>query len=484
MIGAALFHPMMILGLGAALVYLLARLWSKHNALLAGATTLILALSLFAQLVLGRNSRHILASTAATSTWAPIAQEPGAMLVSGVALAIGLAIALYSGRYLALDRRYEDYYPLLLLLLAGVLGMVGAMDLFTLYLCAMLSSTTSYVLVAFRRHTDTAIEAGYKYAVLGGMGSMLLLAGVGLIYRSVGTLSLPLAERPTDLWGLWGANLILLGLSIKGAVFPAHTWLPDAHGRAPSSISALLSGIIVPSYLYALIKTGLGIRLSPSFFGALLVVVALATMTVGNLLALRQVYGKRLLGYSSVAHIGYMAAAFGVGLLADNPKPISAGLFLLVAHAAAKSLAFLCKGVFHFYCDASLVEELRGMGHRTPIAGAGFVLALAGLAGVPLLGGFMAKFGLLASLITTPVGIPVVAGVLLNSLLSLGYYLPLIGHVLRAPAENEARIRVSHWMQAPIVVLGMLVVITGVAPEPLLRWTYAAAEFLLSWRGR
>jgi multicomponent Na+:H+ antiporter subunit D len=473
--------PILILGAGAMLVYLLARLVVRHNGVLAAATATVMAFGLVGQLFLHAGQMPgILGLGFLTENIFLL--DAGAHLLSVVTLTLGFSVTIYSGRYLELDHRYEDYYSLLLLLVASILAMLAAADLFVLYLSATLASSASFVLVAFRRRTDTAIEAGYKYAILGGMGSELMLFGVALVFRSTGVLGMPFSPRPADFWGVLGTHLILVGLLIKGAIFPAHTWLPDAHGRAPSSISAILSGIIVQSYLYALVKVGLGVHMSPYWLGVALVVLAIATMTVGNALALRQRYGKRLLGYSSIANVGYMSAAFGVGLMVQRPEPIAAGLFLLVVHAASKSLAFLCKGAFHFYCDVTLVDDLEGMIGRTPLVVGGFVLALAGLAGVPLLGGFMAKFGLLTSMIRiVPVGPLVIGFVLINTLMSLGYYVPLIGRVLHTPQEPAGPIRVSAWMLAPMIWLGALVLLPGLIPEPLLDWTMAAAEGMLSW---
>ena len=453
----------------------------RPNGILAATAAAVMALGFVAQLLIatGRMPGIMINELEAG---AKFVLDPGAHLLSMVALALGVLVAIYSGRYLGLDHHYEEYYPLLLLLLAAVLVMLAAVDLFVLYLGATLASAASFVLVALRRRSATAVEAGYKYAILGALGSELMLFGVALVFRSTGELRMPFSPRPTDLWGVMGTQFILVGLLVKSAIFPAHTWLPDAYSRAPSSISAILSGIVGPAYLYSLVRVGLGVYVSPYWLGVTLVVLAVFTMTVGNTLALRQRYGKKLLGYSSVANVGYMSAAFGVGLITQRPEPIAAGLFLLVAHAAAKSLAFLCKGVFRFYYDATLVDDLDGLIYRAPLAAGGFVLALAGLAGIPLLGGFIAKIGLLTSVYESmPIGLWVVAFLLLNILISLGYYIPLIGRVLNTSPETARPFRVSAWMLAPMVWLGVLVLLPGLIPEPLLEWTMAAATGMLSW---
>jgi len=172
-------------------------------------------------------------------------------------------------------------------------------------------------------------------------------------------------------------------LGVKSAIVPLHTWLPDAHGWAPSSISAMLSGIIVQSAFYALLKVSLGLGFPAHDLGTLLIVLSLLNMTLGNGMALVQTYTKRLLAYSTIAQMGYVMLSVGVGLRYDVPLAIQAGFFLLLAHAAMKGVAFLCKGVCHFYCDATRIEDLRGTAMRLPLVAVVFSVALAGLAGVP-----------------------------------------------------------------------------------------------------
>ncbi|MBM3187280.1 MAG: hypothetical protein FJZ90_00980 [Chloroflexi bacterium] len=478
--------PLYILGGGAVLVYLLARLVSRHNRHLAMLTALLLLASLAALWAAPRPSvRGAELLTTEGANPVVLRAEPGALLMAQIALILGFLVAVYSGRYLALDHRYEHYYPLLLLLCAGVTGMVLASDLFTVYLFTVLSSAAAYVLVAFRRRTETAIEAGFKYVIMSSMASLLVLTGIGLIYRGAGTLALPLRHGLHGPWGALGLGLLLFGYLVKTAVFPAHTWLPDAHGRAPSSISAMLSGIVIEAYLYTGIKTALSLGMTVASLGRILSGLAILTMTVGNVMALRQTYGKRLLGYSSIAQVGYMMAALGIGFTYGSEEAVSAGLFLIAAHAVSKGLAFLAKGVFHFYCNASLVTELDGLYFRVPGAALSFSIALAALAGVPPLIGFLAKLHILAATATLG-GLGVIAAVALlaNSLLSLGYYAPLVARVIKPGGSATSRVSVSPWMQWPVVGLAALSLLLGIAPAPLLAQTAEAARFLLSLGAR
>jgi formate hydrogenlyase subunit 3/multisubunit Na+/H+ antiporter MnhD subunit len=278
-----------------------------------------------------------------------------------------------------------------------------------------------------------------------------------------------------------------VGLGLKSAIVPLHTWLPDAHGRAPSSISAMLSGVIVQSAFYTLLKVCLWLSFPARSLGALLIVLSLFNMTLGNGLALVQTYTKRLLAYSTIAQMGYVMLSVGVGLRYDLPAAIQAGFFLILAQAVMKGLTFLCKGVCHFYCDATKISELRGTAARMPLVAAAFSVALAGLAGVPPLAGFTGKWFILTNALRSSDALGYVGLVvfLLNSLLALGYYLPLIGALFASPSSpigGEKRgggIRISPWMALPIVILGALVLVIGLYPAPWLGWTADVGTYLL-----
>lgn len=503
--------PLACLVVGAFAVYLLARLVPARpsrallrrlkvsdNAILASVSALFMTAALAALLVLSglvSRANPSAGHGARLPVWgctepgcAFLRAEPGAMVVIGIALGLGLLVTIYSGRYLALDKRYETYYPLVLLLLAGLSGMVLAGDLFNLYLFCELMSVAAYVLVAFRRQTDTAIEAGFKYLVMGSVGTVIMLMGISFVYREADSLALGASDAGAELWTRIGAACLLVGLGIKSAIVPLHTWLPDAHGRAPSSISALLSGIVIQSAFYTLLKVSLGIGFDPEHLGLLLIGLSLLNMTVGNSMALVQTHVKRMLAYSTIAQMGYMMFSIGVGLRYDIPVAVQAGLFFMVGHAASKGLAFLGKGVSHFYCETTTVAELRGTAGRLPLVSAAMSVALGGLAAVPPLAGFAGKWFILVNVVRSG-GVLAYAGLVvlvLNSLLALGYYLPLIASLF-APSPQHAeegqgdrRILVSAWMAIPLLILGGLVIAIGVYPGPWLDALAGAGAYLVS----
>lgn len=477
--------PQVCLGLGSVVVWLLGRLLKTRNQLLALLTSLSFSCALGLLVPVWR-----LTDAGVEPVWgylsaggAFLRADPGGVMIAGVALSLGALVSLYSGCYLSLDRRFETFYPLLLWLVIGLIGMVLAADLFNLYIFCELMCVAAYVLVAFRRDA-TAVEAGFKYLIMGSVGTVTMLLGISFVFREAGNV-LMLQEGEPGIWMRLGIACLLVGLGIKSAIVPLHTWLPDAHGRAPSSVSAMLSGIVVPSSLFVLIKVGLSLGLPAYRLGTLLIVVSVLSMTVANGLALVQTYTKRLLAYSTIAQMGYTLLSAGIGLSFGSPVAVQAAFFLLLAHAAMKALAFLCKGVCHFYWDATRIEELRGTAARMPLVAAAFAVALAGLAGVPPLAGFVAKWFMLMGTLR-PGQLAAYLGVaafVLNSLLALGYYLPLLGTLVgqpgTQPAEGErASMSLSPWMGVPLAVLGILVLAIGLYPGPWLAWSGRVGSYV------
>jgi F420H2 dehydrogenase subunit N len=481
--------PLMCLAGGAFALYLVARVVTRRNDLLALFAAGFLTAALVALLILWPmvDIDHLPTWGRAAPDGAFLRADPGALVIASVALVLGVLVTVYSGRYLALDQRYQVFYPLLLLLVAGLIGMLLAADLFNLYLFCELMSVAAYVLVAFRRRTGTAIEAGFKYLVMGSVGTVTILLGVAFVYRETGSTALLQPANAAGPWGRAGLAFLLVGLGLKSAIVPLHTWLPDAHGRAPSSVSAMLSGIVVQSTFYVLLKVGLGLGFSSYVLGTSLIVLSLFNMTLGNGMALVQTHTKRMLGYSTIAQMGYVMLSVGIGLRFELAVAVQAGFFLIVSQAVMKGLAFLCKGACHFYRDASTVEQLRGTATQLPVVAVAFTVALVGLAGVPPLAGFTAKWFILrgalqaGKLESGVLGYVGMAALLLNALLALGYYLPLVGTLFAQTPQTSDKISVSPWMTVPILTLVALVLAIGLYPDPWLSLTRDVGIHLLIW---
>jgi proton-translocating NADH-quinone oxidoreductase chain N len=419
------------------------------------------------------------------------------IFLSLIALSLGAVVCLYSVIYMEHDQGQEYYYPLLLLMVAGIVGIGLATDFLVLYLFFELMSIPSYALVVFRRHEWMAIEAGMKYIVMGAVGSAFAFFGISLVYFQTGTLQF------NDLVGMLSTTPILqaallfliIGFGVKAAIVPLHTWLPDAHSAAPSGISAMLSGIVIGAGFFTLLRSLLVFTGTGLAAGELLIIMSLITMSVGNLMAYSQLSHKqadlkRILAYSSVAQMGYILLGVGVGLAYGIRVGYEGGLFHIMTHAFMKGLAFLCAGAIIHQLGTRYVDEMEGIGLSMKVTGFAFALSLLALAGVPPLSGFMSEWmvfsgGIMTYGVIGLWGIAIAVIALLNALLSLGYYLPII-KTMYLPAERKGILKArdpSAVMLLAIGILAGLTIILGVWPELGLKAVKPAVDILVSLGG-
>jgi proton-translocating NADH-quinone oxidoreductase chain N len=414
-----------------------------------------------------------------------------------IALSLGTIVCLYSFIYMENDRGQEYYYTLLLIMVAGVVGLGLATDFLVLYLFFELISIPSYALVVFRRDKLMAIEAGMKYIVMGAVGSAFALFGISLVYFQTGTLHFDNLVGMLSTTPILQAALLFLiiGFGVKAAIVPFHTWLPDAHSAAPAGISAMLSGIVIGAGFFAMLRSLLVFIGTGLLVGELLIILALITMSVGNLMAYsnilhKQADLKRILAYSSIAQMGYILLGIGVGLAYGIRVGYEGGLFHIMTHAFMKGLAFLCAGVFIHQLGTRYVDEMEGIGLTMKVTGFTFALSLLALAGVPPLSGFMSEWmvfsgGIMTYSIIGLWGIAIGVIALLNALLSLGYYLPII-KIMYLPAQRmeiqKAR-DPSSAMLIAIVILAGLTIILGIWPELGLKVVKPAVDILVNLGG-
>ena len=410
------------------------------------------------------------------------------IFMGGVILALSLAAAVFSLGYMSEDSGLDKYYPVLLLMIGSMLGLTVASDAFNLFIFFELMSVSSFVLVAFRKYSWEPIEAGFKYIILSAVGSFLLLLGIMLAFMYTGHLSLQgiaagLASVPQEP-KLVMLALIIAGLGVKSAIVPLHTWLPDAHSAAPSGISALLSGVVIQTSLFAMFRILLqGFTPLHLIVGQVFMLFGILTMTAGNITAIRQSDIKRMLAYSSVAQMGYILLGLGIGLYYRSEIGLNGGLFHIMTHAFMKGLAFMCAGAIIHAAGTREISDLRGIGWRMPITVGLFGLAGLSLAGVPPFSGFMSKLLIYEAGIKTglTVGYMLSGIAVLNSIISLGYYLPALSAMFAKDGSPGAH--KAHEASVPILIaLGSLALITillGVWPEAGLRLVYPAVKVIL-----
>ncbi len=403
------------------------------------------------------------------------------LLLAAAVLSLGVFVSLFSGPYIGREAGQEKYHSLLNTMLGAMIGLGCAADLFNLWVWFETAAVASYMLVSYHTHEASSLEAGVKYLVQNSVGSMLVLIGIGLVFSVAGTLDLrqlhallasgTVARLPLLACGA----LFAVGFGVKIAIVPMHTWLPDAHSQAPSGISAVLSGVVIESGLVALLRALTVVSGASTGWGPLLLAFGCVNMLVGNLLALRQTQVKRLLAFSSLAHVGYMLVGLGTALAFHELGGAQGGFFHLLTHALMKGLAFLAAGSFLFALRIErgragplVADDLAGAARRYPLPALALSVALLGLGGLPPFAGFMSKWQIFAAGFQTgsPILSVIVVFALLNSLLSLAYYAPLVNIMYRrqpSPLMMEgARMPVA--MLIPLVILVAAVVAFGVWP--------------------
>jgi NADH-quinone oxidoreductase subunit N len=361
----------------------------------------------------------------------------------------------------------EEYPATLLFALAGMGAACAANDLLMLFLGLEAFTFAFYLLVAIERDSVRGGEAGLKYLLNGTLSAAVLAMGIALVYCSRGTLRLPeLARQPATLEPLFlaGVCLILVGLAFKLSLVPAHLWTPDVYQGAPAPVTALLSTASKGASAAAVL---LILPFMAGWRGGhdILWCLALASMVCGNLAALAQTSIKRLLAWSSVAQMGYVALAF-VALPAGG---LRAAIFYVVAYAAAGLASFGAVSILSDGSDRDAIEQYRGLGYRNPLAGAVLAVALFSLAGIPPAAGFMAKFAVFSAALRAGETALAVAGVL-TALVAVFFYLRVVVALYMRPADGaEAAARALTGSEATALVIPTLAtVVMGVYPSPLL----------------
>ncbi|MFQ5758689.1 MAG: complex I subunit 5 family protein [Candidatus Bathyarchaeia archaeon] len=395
---------------------------------------------------------------------------------------IGILAAAYSIRYMERDTGLTEYYTLLLGMVAGMMGVAFAGDFFTLFVFWELMSLTSYALVAFRKERWEPIEAGFKYLIMSAAGGATILLAMSFLYGMTGTLNFAdLAARLSGVapneWLYVALALIVVGFGVKAAIVPFHTWLPDAHPAAPAPISALLSGALVQTGAYALIRVLLLVFGSmQTVWQMTLVVFAVLTMFVGNLMALLQDDIKRLLAFSTIAQMGYILFGFSIA----SQQALTGSFFHIMNHAIMKSLLFLCAGGFIYRTGTRTLTELAGIRQKMPMTSLLLAIGAVAIAAIPPLNGFWSEWMIVLAGIEANM-LPFSALMIINILLSVAYYLRLINViVLKEPTPvSERATRAPLSMLIPILILAALCIIIGIYPGPFIALAEVAAKAVL-----
>ncbi len=387
-------------------------------------------------------------------------------LVILAVLVAGGAVAAYTAVTLSPSDNVGPFYALLMLLVASSVGVISSGDLLTLFLFWEGLSVAAFGLVSFERR-DVSMEAAMKYFFLAASGSLIYLYGVGLIFTATKSISLShlaVLLQTGGVEGVLGLLLVLLGLGVEVALFPVHTWLPDAYGAAPAFTGGLHGRVVNETLLFAMLKVvqplvpAAGSE-SMQVVQYTLVAVAVATMVVGNLGAFGQGNLRRMLAFSSIAQMGYMLAALStftvLGFVAVS--------FHIWNHGLVKSNFFLLTGVGgrKGYEEANL-DRLAGAGHGDRTLGLLYTASSLAMVGSPPFGTFWSEILIIQALLSAGSALFqwVALAVLVNVILSIGYYYRVINTVVFAPGSSTPTKRGS-LETLPSALLVSLSVATG-----------------------
>jgi proton-translocating NADH-quinone oxidoreductase chain N len=405
---------------------------------------------------------------------------PVGILFSALIALAGLAVAIYALRYIESGAQ-EKYHMLYLLLLTGATGVVLTGDIFNLFVFFEILCISSYALVAYLGDR-ASIESAVKYLIQGAIGSSLLLIGIGLLYGLFGTLNMADLARhiesasPVSIF--IPMALMVTGLGIEAAIFPLNGWLPDAHSSAPSSISAILSGIAIEVGLYAVIRvifTIFGISSMLMFF----VFLGILTLLIGELCAFGQANIKRMLAYSSIGQIGLIVFAMAMA----TSLSISGGLFQLVSHTLSKGLLFLAAGYMVYRSGSMEISSLEGMGMRMPLTSLAFTIGAFSIVGLPPFIGFPSKFLIIrAALAQQTVLFTVLIGLVLLGTVIEGAYFFRVVQLLYFKKGNGNRDRNEAPVAAliPMFLFMIFIVMIGIYPKFVAGVLNSAASELLN----
>jgi len=317
---------------------------------------------------------------------------------------IGFLSLFYSVSYMSRYTSENYFYSLFCLMIAGMNGVVISGDLFNIFVFLEISAISSYALVAFGVEKNE-LEATFKYQVLGGIASFIILFGIGLIYWKTKTLNIADIRMAFNAgyernYYLFIQIFLLCGFGLKAAIIPFHAWLPDAHSSAPSPISAMLSGVLIKAVgIYVIIRLFFNMFTISQGISVLITTLGALSMVVGVFLAIGQWDIKRLLAYHSISQMGYVILSTGIGmmLIAKGIRnevaalAIAGGIFHLINHAAFKGLLFLNAGAIEYMTGTRDLKEMGGLARQMPATAATSFAASMAISGIPPFNGFFSK---------------------------------------------------------------------------------------------
>ena len=459
---------------GAAIVLL--DLAVREKAVLAGVAILGILVSGFLSFTLIGNGGTSFANTLIVDDFSIIFK----LLILGATAIVVLSSVDYAARFRA---SHGEYYAILLLSTVGLMLLSSAAELISIYISLELTSISLFILSGFLKD-DKSSEAGIKFLLLGAVSSATLLYGMAILYALSGTTNLELMAQnlpstlgPYRLGILLGMVLFVAGFGFKMAAVPFQMWVPDVYEGSPTPVTAYLSvaskaaafAVVLRVLHSALVDQ----QLSTDWAG-LFAVLSLISMTLGNVVAIQQRNIKRMMGYSSISHAGFLMIG-----LAVVPQIGSSGvLFYLLAYAFTNLGAFAAIIAISNRTGSDQIQDYAGMGQRSPLVALGLTLCFLSLTGLPPTAGFVAKIYLFNAAIQQGLLWLVIAGVL-NSVISAYYYLGVVKAMYISPSPTQSKLTTPPALAAAILISVIGVLLVGIYPAPVIEAAAAAVGTLV-----
>jgi len=434
--------------------------------------------------------------TGLISTWY-MAQSPGLAFSNMVrvdsfsvffhflVIAIAAVVILSSFEYMAVQKiRAGEYYALILFSVVGMALMSSAIELVLIFIALEISSIATYILTGFRRNEAASSESSLKYFLLGSFATAFFLYGVALMFGATGStnfdlISQKLQSGPVQVLVYVAAALMFVGLGFKVAAAPFHIWTPDVYEGAPAPIVGFMSTAPKAAAFAVLLRVIYALNAPGRFW--LIWVAAALSMTLGNVGALVQGNIKRLLAYSSIAHAGYLLAAFAMTTPENSASGISAAMFYTAAYAAMNVGAFAV--VAHFANAGEryvTLEDYEGLGRTSPLLAATLTIFLLSLIGIPMTGGFFAKFYVFSAAVKADLIWLTIIGVI-NSAIGAYYYLRVIVVMYMREGRKDVPVTpVPFGLGVALAVSVLATLYLGVLPNRVLQSAQQSAQDLLA----
>jgi NADH-quinone oxidoreductase subunit M len=427
--------------------------------------------------------------------WIPILQSEFTLFVDGVSVSMAIitlvliiTAALFSINYMEGKKNLGVYYSLLTLLSIGLVGVFITSNLLLFYFCWELMLVPAYFIIGGWGYTEP-YRAAFKFFIFTHGGAVFVVLGIGAIYMVTGATDMFQAQAALMTVSpdivRWILLALTAGFAVKMAVVPVHMWLPDAHSEAPSPMSALLSGVIISAGAYAILRLSLAV-VFPALMGTTfgsdfmhgLTIFGVISAFFGSLIALVETDIKRIIAYSSIAHMGYVM--FGLSLFPSAASitgtvvitaAITGTVLHLVNHAVSKGLFFLSAGAIMHQTEIRDIREMGGLAGKMPFTTVASTTAALSIAGTPPFACFISEFlifvGAFEVINTDGFFLLPTAFMLIATVLSLAYSLRYLSHVFLGQPKSEGKkkiLDVPNYMKVAMAILVVLVIVLGIWP--------------------